>query len=245
MDPLFPEVLESPVSQTPESPQKKSKPLFPIVMVIAVLLILFFVMQEETLDTDLLPSQEEVTNENGSTASNSDSVHFVDDVLSPEEFEGIEKAEYIINSNQGKEKVMETYETLEFGIVADEQIENAVYFTTSALQTSEQKMFVGVYQYDTETFRWQRLYKNTYSANEDESYPLLRVIGKEGSTLFLFKDVNDREMEECESLWLLADDEVYSLWTLDTKDLYAGLSTYELPEERRADAQEKVAGCVE
>ncbi|MFC1787893.1 hypothetical protein ACFLZY_01595 [Patescibacteria group bacterium] len=161
--------------------------------------------------------------------------------LTPEEFEGTKQAEKIINSTQGKTESGVNSEKIVAGIVEDESDSETVYFATSTANRDEN--FVGIYKYNKENFRWQRLYKNTYEPEKGVETRMLRVLGKEQKDLILMVDLLERKSEKCESLWLLATEEPYELVKMNLDDPYSGFEQYKLPSDLKTQEEKTVAAC--
>lgn len=104
-------------------------------------------------------------------------------------FPMLAKATRFINENQGKKPGEAGYETIVDLVVPDPDKAGTYYFATSAYDAAKGENFVGVYSMEEVSYVWWRAYKKTYKRGEDGSAPAqLRVIGKEGRTLYLVAD---------------------------------------------------------
>ncbi len=157
----------------------------------------------------------------------------VTDYMSPRDFAAGADAVKYINLNQGKAVGSPEYEGIEFGIVADETDPDIVYFGTSNYQAT----FVAVYRYKITTKEWERLYRRS---NNDGI--LLRVLGKWGRKLIIFRQGYDDSPSECTSPWLRGDEGGY-LVTMDLDNPYGGFQPFELPDDVRAREEAKQAAC--
>ena len=158
------------------------------------------------------------------------------------EFDDLSEATTIINSTQGKPVSGEGAETLVFGVV-DAQEENMVYFATSDYNQDTGELFSGVYHYNTITNRWQRVYKQTFEADEDSPVSMLRVVGRAGDSLILLQDFLDNSPGPCSNIWLAAETGPTELLVMDLNDPYGSLTAFPLPETLRQQAEADVATC--
>ena len=247
MDPLTVDLPENKEEQenTSSQEEKKKIPWFPIVVILVTVLIVFVAAQREgeqetdTDTTDQEGSTEEVV-EGDEAAPELPATTYVN----TDAFEGREQAEYVINSTQSKAEGTDAFERVQSGIVADSELENTVYFATYAHDTDLNDTFVGVYKYDTVTYRWHRLYKNTYKADGDVAPRFLRVVGKQGGDLVLFMDALDSEFDSCDSYWLIgAESSEYDLLTLNIEDSLDGPQAYEAPSDLLEEERAVVTDC--
>jgi len=160
--------------------------------------------------------------------------------IQPDAFEHRAKAEEIINSTQGKTVAAGTWEQIVYGVVADEADPERVYFATS--QNNPAGNFVGIYQYNTRTYQWQRFYKNAYIPSSDESAKRLHILGKDGRNLIVAFDTMRDILEPCESAWL--EGETLGLKSLNLDTPLDGLKDYALPSALREQEEAKVAECL-
>ena len=159
------------------------------------------------------------------------------------DFDDLDEATTIINSAQGKPVSGEGSEKLVFGVV-ESQSENMVYFATSDYNEDTNKLFAGVYHYNTVTNRWQRIYKQTFEAEESSSTSMLRVIGRTGNSLILLKDRVDNSPGPCSNVWLMGEEGPLELLMMDLDDPYGGLTQFPLPEIIRQQAQTEQQTCM-
>jgi hypothetical protein len=246
MDPQTVDLPENKEGQENISHQEEKKkiPWFPILVILITVLIVFMAAQREdtnettTDTTDQEGVAEQMTE--GNTPAELPSTTY----LNADTFEGRTQAEDIINSTQGKAEGTDDYERIQSGIVEDTEEENIVYFATLAHNTELNEVFVGVYKYDTLTYRWHRLYKNTYKADGDVSARYLRVVGKQGGDLILFMDALDSEFDTCDSYWLIGtESSEHDLLTLNIENSLDGLQDYEAPTDLIDEERTNVTNC--
>lgn len=227
------------------SEKKKRFPYFPIIAILFAVAVLFFAAHQEVYD-----------GEEGDTHTDGDAIaeeqvngEVVDDVvvdmdgLTATDFEGAEKAEEIINGTQGKVEGP-AYEKIVSSVVPSADLEDIVYFATMAYDEAVNETFVGVYQYHTVTYQWQRLYKYTHTGTEELGPAYLHVLGLADQNLVLFVDRMGREAETCESLWLVGQTEVYQLKTLSLESPLDGLQDFTPSEELLEEERAHVAECL-
>lgn len=162
------------------------------------------------------------------------------DTVDPNEFAERDQAHASINQSQGKPVTGPNAERIVPGVIEDGDQEDVVYFATSNANAAEH--FVGVYSYNTQTRRWHRLIKRTFTPNDDGVTSMLRVIGKEGRNLILFQDRLDRTPQPCHSDWLTGAEE-NALFSIDLDNLRDGLSTYKLASDTRSEEETRVSTC--
>ncbi|NQV88732.1 MAG: hypothetical protein HQ488_00210 [Parcubacteria group bacterium] len=158
-------------------------------------------------------------------------------------FDDLDEATTIINSAQGKPVSGEGSEKLVFGVV-ESQSENMVYFATSDYNQDTGDLFSGIYHYNTVTNRWQRIYKQTFKAEEGSPTAMFRVIGRLENSLILLKDFVDNSPGPCSNVWLMGDDGSLEMFMMDLAEPYSGLSQFPLPEILRQRAQTEQQTCM-
>jgi hypothetical protein len=250
MDPLtvdLPETNTEGQENTPNPEEKKKLPWFPIVIILVTVLIIFVAAgrgeENEEADTDTTDGEgtnAEMTEEGDEAPQDL----LATTELNATDFEGRDQAEYIINSTQGKIEGTDAYERIQSGIVEDGDIENTVYFSTSSFDKELNETFVGIYKYDTVTYRWHRLYKNTYKADGDVAASFFRVIAKQGTDLILFMDSLESEFDACDSYWVIGTDaDNYDLYTLSIENSLDGPQAFEAPADLLETERANVTAC--
>jgi hypothetical protein len=156
-------------------------------------------------------------------------------------FENLDQAGTIINSTQGKPTAGIGSEHLIANVVASDS-DYMVYFATKSHNPSTEKLFNGIYHYNTQSNRWQRLYKNTFETN-DGITPYLRVLGRTGKYLVLLKDLQENSPGPCANFWLMGEEEGFGLMLMDLEDPYGGFIDFTLPESLREEAKQKEQSC--
>ncbi|PJA45758.1 hypothetical protein CO174_01675 [Candidatus Uhrbacteria bacterium CG_4_9_14_3_um_filter_50_9] len=159
-------------------------------------------------------------------------------------FEDQDQASTIINSTQGKPTAGAGSESIVASVV-ESASENMVYFATKSYDPGSRETFVGIYHYNTESNRWQRLYKSTLEAEDEQSRAsYLRVLGRTGTYLILMRDFQDNSPTTCANLWLMGDRNEFGLMLMNLEDPYAGFIDFPLPELLKQQAEQEEASCL-
>ncbi len=160
-----------------------------------------------------------------------------------DDFSDLKEATTIINTAQGKPTSGSSSEQITFGVVPSSE-QDMVYFATTSTSEETGDLFAGVYHYNTITNRWQRVYKQTFEAQEDAAPSMLRVLGRAGETLVVFQDRFGNSPGPCADPWLLADASG-TLLAMDLSDPYGGLRPFPLPEQIKQQAHETELVCLQ
>lgn len=225
--------------------KNKHQTLIYLIASIAIVVLLF--IANSTNNTDTIEREKNNTN---NTIKKTDEV--IDEKIGLtnliqatelKDFQDLKQAKEIINSSQGKTSNTEEMEILVHGIVESDK-ENMVYFATKNLNKNTNEIFTGIYHYNTETNRWHRIYKNNFTKNEDGSINYLRVIGRMGNQLILFKDSTKLEKEDCASYWLMGDKPEHELSLLYIDNPYSEFETFPVPQKLKDSETKKVKECL-
>lgn len=232
---------DTPVSHEPATPKTHQRNIY---IIAAVLIVLALVIvnarsadDEPSTDSTSQADDIVVTIDDG---SGSEVVFNGSDFVqgySTQTFEDLDEAGLIINSTQGKPTSGDGSEKLVSNIVESTE-SDMVYFATQSFNEAERETFVGIYHYNTVSNRWQRVYKDTLS-NEEDQKAMLRVVARSGNHLILSEDEIGRQQELCEN-HLLSEE----LLLLNLEDPYAGFTDFPLPAELRQEAQQQQEICL-
>lgn len=154
-------------------------------------------------------------------------------------FPELQSAMTIINTSQSKLADTLGIESFSNGVVEAEE-ERVVYFATVATPSNNETN-VGIYQMNTVSKRWQRMYKQTFK--KDQSDHFYRVIGRKGNELLLFEDNKNRKDVPCESFWVTGQSKPYQILSLDILNPYNPLKPWAVPDGLIASEKERVMAC--
>ena len=164
------------------------------------------------------------------------------DYLKTNAFAAAEKAEFIINSTQGKASGTAQAEHIVDGVVADPQTPDTYYFATYSYDDKEN--FVGIYKYNVATYRWQRLYKNTYQRADSLFVKIINVLALQNNKLILLQNhLDETSADPCASLWLRGTKAPDSLVTMDLAKPRDTFGPYVLPDDLRQREIDAEASC--
>lgn len=154
-------------------------------------------------------------------------------------FPELNTAMTIINASQGKSINDPTSESLANGIVEAEE-ERVVYFATVATPSIDETDSE-IYQMNTVSKRWQRMYKQAFKKNQSDHF--YRVIGRKGNELLLFEDRKNRKDLPCQSFWVIGQTDPYQILSLDILNPYNPMKPWAVPEGLIASEKQRVATC--
>lgn len=154
-------------------------------------------------------------------------------------FPELSNAMIVINTSQNKLLNQPGTEMITNGVVEAEE-ERVVYFATAATPTNEET-HSGIYQMNTVSKRWQRMYKQVFAKNLSDHF--YRVIGRKGNELLLFEDNKNRTDLPCQSFWIMGQSEPYKILTLDILNPYSSLNVWAVPDGFITSEQERIKTC--
>lgn len=229
---------EKPFLEMPHHPQERRHVHVTLVVIVGIIILL--VLGKLLQGPNQVPAtdnQNEQTEQTKTTDTSSAAPLVIEqDAV----FESRAQAEETINTSQGKPFTNSPAEHIFGGAVNDPLQEGTVYFATS--DGSLLTHFVGIYKFETQSRRWHRLHKRTYTPDDTGQTAALRVLGLRDRQLIVFQDRLNRQPAPCESLWLLgaAQEE---LFTLDLENPQEGLAPYTLDAAIKQEQQEIIDAC--
>lgn len=134
---------------------------------------------------------------------------------------------------------------IEFGIVQDPADENLFYFSTSAFDIENQENLISIYQYRTDNFNFERLFRTTYAEGGtlllgEQAIPVFHTVGYDNDNLILLVQDTDDSPGPCVQPILLGHNhgDIRNLVSMDINDPYGGFEEYE-PSQKVIDYFEK------
>ncbi len=238
--------MQEQTSQNNSGGDKNKQPTLVYVIASIIIVMLLFIANSANDTNTVKNEQSDINNEiekiDGMVNDRIDPSNLIQ-ATELKNFKDLTQAKEIINTSQGKTSDKEEIEMIIYGIVESDK-ENMVYFATKNLNKNTGEVFTGIYHYNTETNRWHRIYKNTFIKSEDESTSYLRVIGRMGNQLILFKDNTKREKENCSSYWLMGDESEYELSLLYIDSPYSEFETFHVPQKLKDEETKRIKECL-
>jgi len=200
---------ETPQNETKNDVSQTRKPTTRSYIIAAVIFVVGIMMlstnqdkvttdpQDTKTTTENTPQTDEATETTTSPLNTNDLVMG----YGLDRFEDLEIAGRIINSTQGHPLSGEGSEVL-MGNVVDAGENNEVFFATSLVNRQTGENFVGIYQYNTTTHNWKRLYKETLKI-ENDAVPSYRVLARTADHLVLLKDMKSDSTDPCGNFWTI------------------------------------------
>jgi hypothetical protein len=211
---------------------------------IAIALIIFAVLMVQATNNGTDDENAQDTNTAEEMTQNDDTVTLSSIVMGYglDEFADADQAGRVINYSQGKPTEGEGSERL-IAQVVDAQEENIVYFATESFDIVEKEVLSSIYKYNTVTNRWERIYKNVFTENEDSSAAFYRVVGRVENNLVLFKDNKANSPGPCSDFYLMSENDMFELVLLNLEDPYGGFTPTTVTEEIRTQAEQNQQEC--
>lgn len=163
-------------------------------------------------------------------------------------FEGIHPTDWGLTERaQNGVQSLQAGQLLQFYVVEDPTQDDVVYFATSHREDDADEVLLSVYEYRTDNFNFERLFRRSYEPGDidglpEEALPVMRVVGYDSGSLVLLVQANDDSPGPCAVPLLLADSESRMLWGMSIEEPYGGFEEYEPPAEileAKEVAQEK------
>jgi hypothetical protein len=143
-------------------------------------------------------------------------------------------------------------QVIESGILQDPTNENVVYFAASAFDEEKLENLVSVYQYQTDDYNFERLFRTTYAEGGtsllgDEAVPVFHVVGYDNNNLILLIQDYFDSPDPCGQPLLLGmqHGDSRNLVSMSINDPYSGVETYTPPQDVIKEFQQKELTCLE
>ncbi|PIR47489.1 hypothetical protein COV06_03500 [Candidatus Uhrbacteria bacterium CG10_big_fil_rev_8_21_14_0_10_50_16] len=170
--------------------------------------------------------------------------------LTPSEWDQTAFAEKAINESQGKD---DGQEKIEFGIVQNPDQPTQYYFATSE-RVSDTELFLGIYQYDSATRVWERLYKKTVTITTPIDVYAFHVLGLHNGSLIVQRNQSSYSPGPCYDPLLSLGTKIQTpegereavspLLELNLEDPYGQWEQHTLPDTIRTKQEEASVTCA-
>ncbi len=222
----------------PNFDKKSKKSLRLILGLIGLLIIVLLIIIFNSKNTEM-PTNDDIDNNKILEEISTEPIKTFGYIL-PEDWHLTEKAEKGIAT-------LAEGQIINYGIIQDPIDSDIVYFSASVFEDDTEEVLISVYKYDTDNYNFERLFRRSYSKNENILHsgelPEFHILGYDNGDLVIYVSVFGEKLDNCINPLIIGSNSMQTMVSMDIENPYNNLDHYTVDDEILIQHKQALKNC--